>query len=203
MQDLSSRQYSDKGQRRLTDILDVAGILIAEHGLETFSVNKVAAEAGISLGNLQYYFPRKKDLFFAMLKRQLFPAEEMMIRAKSANGGSECNKQLLRDILALAMNMNARDDNCAVVWHWVTLSLYDDEAKAILDEWYPAYKQLVASAVACYNPALSKSRVDFLAVFITAALEGHALIWRSISKPNKLQRLQRNFISSIEKLVED
>ncbi|MFK7733555.1 MAG: GAF domain-containing protein [Pseudomonadales bacterium] len=48
-------------------ILKVASTLMATEGSASFSVRKVAREAGISIGHLQHYFPDKHSLLKALL----------------------------------------------------------------------------------------------------------------------------------------
>ena len=53
-----SKGYS-KGEQRINLILEAAELLLIDSGYHNFSMRKVATKAGISVGNLQYYFPSK------------------------------------------------------------------------------------------------------------------------------------------------
>lgn len=48
-------------------ILDAAYMLMATEGAPTFSVRKVARQAGVSLGHLQHYYPDKHSLLSAII----------------------------------------------------------------------------------------------------------------------------------------
>ena len=54
-----------------TKILAAARQLFREKGYHNVSMRAIAAELGISVGNLNYYFPRKADLANALLEEQM------------------------------------------------------------------------------------------------------------------------------------
>ena len=56
-----------KGERRIKIILEAAEQLLIDSGYHNFSMRKVATKAGVSVGNLQYYFPSKDKLLAAVL----------------------------------------------------------------------------------------------------------------------------------------
>lgn len=61
----------EKGRQSVDEILDAATALLAEEGYAELSTRKVAARAGMRPGNLQYYFPAKRDMVRALLDRYL------------------------------------------------------------------------------------------------------------------------------------
>lgn len=61
-----SKGYT-KGERRIKIILEAAEQLLIDSGYHNFSMRKVATKAGVSVGNLQYYFPSKDKLLEALL----------------------------------------------------------------------------------------------------------------------------------------
>jgi len=50
-------------------ILDMAVKLFNQHGSQSVSTNRIAAEMGISVGNLYYYFNNKEDVIRALYDR--------------------------------------------------------------------------------------------------------------------------------------
>ena len=48
--------------RRRTAILDAARHLFTQHGIDPVTTNQIAAEAGISPGNLYYWFRSKAEI---------------------------------------------------------------------------------------------------------------------------------------------
>ena len=67
-------------------ILDVAGQQFARHGFAKTSMRKVAAQAGIAVGNLYHYFPGKDDLFRALLSPVLTAFDTILQRYHGMQG---------------------------------------------------------------------------------------------------------------------
>ncbi|MEL0587399.1 MAG: hypothetical protein AAES65_21390 [Candidatus Thiodiazotropha sp. (ex. Lucinoma kazani)] len=133
----------------------------------------------------------------------MVPAAEHIQATISEQRGAGEDKQLLKDILEYAFDSNTSDQNCAVVWNSTAMSLYDMEARAMLNEWYVQFRQLVVQAVRLYNPKLSKKRIESVTLFITAAIEGHAMVWRyTVKNHNQLKRIKKEFIGHILHVVE-
>lgn len=65
---MTSQETKPKPERR---ILDAALDTIAEHKISGTRMRNIAKKAGMSQGNLHYYFPTKADLFRALLDDML------------------------------------------------------------------------------------------------------------------------------------
>ena len=65
--------------------LDAADALLSEHGLAAFTLEAVAARAGISKGGLLYHFPTKEALLSDLMRRCL--AEDPDPIVENAEGG--------------------------------------------------------------------------------------------------------------------
>lgn len=67
--------------RRRTEILDAARHLFAQHGIDPVTTNQIAAKAGISPGNLYYWFRSKTEIVRALFdewaERMRIPAEQV------------------------------------------------------------------------------------------------------------------------------
>jgi AcrR family transcriptional regulator len=66
---MTNRSHSAPGRRTRERILDATLALFNERGEAQVSTSQVAAEAGISAGNLHYHFRRKDELSIALLER--------------------------------------------------------------------------------------------------------------------------------------
>ncbi|HEX8628427.1 MAG TPA: TetR family transcriptional regulator [Catenuloplanes sp.] len=73
-------KLSDHEQRR-RQILEALLLIAATRGLHVASMRTVAAEAGVSVSTVQYYFHSKEQLLFAGLQ---YAAESMAARAVTA-----------------------------------------------------------------------------------------------------------------------
>jgi len=59
----------ERSERSRAQILDTALKLFAHHGYGATSVRDIAAEAGLSKGNVYHHFPDKESIFRALLDR--------------------------------------------------------------------------------------------------------------------------------------
>ena len=67
--DVSNRRVptQERGERRVTELLDAAASLLAEVGYEATTLTAVAERAGASIGALYQYFPNKEAIVRALL----------------------------------------------------------------------------------------------------------------------------------------
>jgi AcrR family transcriptional regulator len=196
----TGRQLTPKGIRRRSKILEIASQLLIEGGVESFSLSRTAELAGITLSNVQYYFPTKKDLLHAFLLSQIDPAEEMYF---SAEEGTEDGDQLLSKILEYGIELGTQDEPCAVVWTMCTTALSDDDMKGLADQWFGSYRDLLTRALLRQNPSLSKEQLKFLSLSIMYMVEGQALIWRHTTPgPRQRKVAQRALMADIMLLIE-
>lgn len=61
----------ERGRHRIEVILDVAEKLVAEHGIDAVSTNRIAAQAGISPGSLYQFFANKEAVVAGLAERCL------------------------------------------------------------------------------------------------------------------------------------
>src|SRR5271169_4586711 len=61
----------DIGSVRRQQIVDAAVAIITEQGLQNLSLSEIENRAGMSRGQLTYYFPAKEDILLAVFDRLL------------------------------------------------------------------------------------------------------------------------------------
>ncbi|MFP5023045.1 TetR/AcrR family transcriptional regulator [Pseudonocardia phyllosphaerae] len=83
---------------RRAEIADAALTLVARSGVEAVSLRAVAAEAGVSMGRVQHWFPGKDALLLHALERSHRRMEQRIEARAGAAGGSE------RDVLATILD---------------------------------------------------------------------------------------------------
>src|SRR6266481_782028 len=62
-------QRIDIGSIRRDQIVQAAVAIIAEQGLQNLSLSEIEKKAGMSRGQLTYYFPAKEDILLAVFDR--------------------------------------------------------------------------------------------------------------------------------------
>jgi AcrR family transcriptional regulator len=77
------RRPSEVGKRRREQIVEAAVAIIAERGLPELSLSAIEERAGMSRGQLTYYFPNKEDILLAVFDHML----EMMRQREQAGEG--------------------------------------------------------------------------------------------------------------------
>jgi AcrR family transcriptional regulator len=83
----------DVGLIRREQIVTAAVEIIARHGLPELSLSRIEQQAGMSRGQLTYYFPTKEDILLAVFDRLLqLMYERARERLDTANG--ECGSGL-------------------------------------------------------------------------------------------------------------
>src|SRR5438105_1959757 len=74
----------DVGQIRRQQIVEAAMAVIAEKGLPNLSLSEIETKAGMSRGQLTYYFPTKEAILLAVFDRVL---ELLSLRIGTPGGG--------------------------------------------------------------------------------------------------------------------
>jgi AcrR family transcriptional regulator len=77
------RRGVDVGKLRREQVVDAAVAIIAEQGLQELSLSAIEERAGMSRGQLTYYFPTKEAILLAVFDRLL---ELMHRRARGGDG---------------------------------------------------------------------------------------------------------------------
>jgi AcrR family transcriptional regulator len=82
-----ARRPGEIGKRRREQIIDAAVAIIDERGLQHLSLSAIEKKAGMSRGQLTYYFPAKEEILLAVFDRMI---ETMHRRAHEGNSSPGC-----------------------------------------------------------------------------------------------------------------
>jgi AcrR family transcriptional regulator len=78
----------DIGSLRREQIVEAAVACITERGLQNLSLSEIENRAGMSRGQLMYYFPTKEEILLAVFDRLLLLLYERIGEPESVDGGS-------------------------------------------------------------------------------------------------------------------
>lgn len=169
------RAKKKKGKQRAREILETASIILVEDGYGALTMRAVASAAGITMGNLQYYFPTKDDLWKALLMRTIVQFEQSQEEwLDEADKREDSQWPLMQAIdYLLADQKNTR--SCSLFWELWALSTHDAYSERVMRDIYELYISKVQNLILLANNELTKVRAGRLAVMIVSMIEGVSL----------------------------
>lgn len=161
-----------KGRSRAADVLDAAVAVLIDSGYANFSLRRVAEEAGLSLGNLQHYYPNKEILVGAMLDRVIEAYLQRFARIRASAQDPETE---FRELVAnVFLDLGTRRTTVFFPELW-SMANHDREVARHMERMYQRYREVLAGSIARLNPALDAQAVRRLALFVSASIEGHGM----------------------------
>lgn len=128
-------------------IVDGAITVIARDGLDALSIRRVAAEAGVAIGTVQYHYPTRAELVLAALQRT---AHRQQVRAMESPRYPTITSTLIARLARLLPHDDASREEAIV---WVALA-----AAAARDPLVgPHQRQLVKQTVAGIEALLDRA----------------------------------------------
>ena len=92
--EMDTHKRQKRQSHRKAGIVDAAGRLLVEKGLEKLSLTAIARAAGISKGTLYYYYPTKEALVFDIAKKHVADITDFIFDLM-ATGGEESRPEEL------------------------------------------------------------------------------------------------------------
>jgi AcrR family transcriptional regulator len=163
-----------KGELRLREIMRAARSVFQEDGYAAFSTRRVAARAGITQGNLQYYFPTRNELLRATLAaglRGLIARYSEIARRQGESPSRRCAELVER----IFQDINDPDLPRFLFEAWA-FAHHEPFAAELVDEMYSEYREIFASLLSQINPALAKEECDVRAFVLTAQASGMVIL---------------------------
>ena len=158
-----------QGVRTRNAIVEVARAILLEGGSLGFSLREVAARAGISISNVQYYFPTKPALLRAVVE----PVIDAYLGELKSAIDSDAPPQMTLDALAARALREAKSpESSALWWHFVSFALIDEECSRLLDDWYKALTCGIAQLIRAAYPECSAADSLHRAMLLIAVTDG-------------------------------
>lgn len=182
-----------KGTERVESILDAATDTLVEDGHAGLTLRRVAQRAGLSMGNLQYYFPAKQDVVRALLARYLEVASQR-VRSRVDEGGSAPVERLRRALEALLEDQES-PRHCQLFAELWALAARDAMVSDALAVFYVGFRAGIVELLREFTPGLAPARLERRAALVVAFLEGLSLFrgggaLRAASVPGLEQELR-------------
>ena len=166
----SGTATQEKGISRLISILNAAREVFIEAGYAALTMRKVAARAGISIGNLNYYYRTKEDLLRDLLEYVINDYLEEFARRRLIAGHSP-EKQLLAVLTFWIEDLGTPETTVFFPELWA-LGNHDPHIAELVDDLYAKARQPLNELIPQINPTLTKKEAEQIALYMCAAMEG-------------------------------
>jgi AcrR family transcriptional regulator len=165
----SERNLRAQGQRTRNAIIEVAKGLLLEGGSLEFTLREVAQRAGISISNLQYYFPTR----LAVLRAVVGPVVDAYLTELRRALDVDAPPRVMIDALITRALEDAKNaERTALWWHFVSLAAIDPECSQLLDEWYEEVTPGIAKFVRAVDPDCKPADSLHRATLLIAMADG-------------------------------
>jgi len=160
-----------KGEERIAGVLLAAEDLLTQRGAEGVSLRDVADRVGISVGNLQYYFPTRAALLDAMFERHTKIFEDELIARAAGVDDPRQRLELLIDYWLGVQHTRGQ----SFFWYLWATSAHDERARQIMDRVYGALPKQMGQWLREIHPALTRGESLRRAAAIASLIEGSGL----------------------------
>ena len=190
----------NKGQVRLASILEAGKGVLMQAGYARFTMRKVADRAGISIGNLSYYYGSKEDLLRDLVDYVINSYLAVFDQLRDAAGQSP-EKQLESILDYWIEDLGSPETTLFFPELW-TLANHDRHVAKLVDGLYARVRAPLIELTGLINPACPLPERQHLALFMCATMEG-LTIFAGNEKPwaPRRQHLKRMAIENFMQLI--
>jgi len=167
---------SEVAQIRREQILDAAETIIAGHGIQKLSLGRIEEEAGMSRGQLTYYFPAKESILLAVYDRML----RRLIRERLQSDGPkpmtghawDCFQHGLKKHLAPDWPSPGGKELLSLLFTFLAQMGHREDYRKRLSQWYSDWRSFIAADIvgSVPEPRIASPRV--LAAIVQALFHG-------------------------------
>jgi AcrR family transcriptional regulator len=182
------------GTETIEQILRAALNVLVEEGSTAFTLRRIAAECGMKVGNLSYYFPHKEDLVEELLEAILNGYSDMA--TEELRDVSPDPEEQLRCGIAFTLDdiRSKRTTNLfPELW---ALANHNAKIDRLVQDFYARAQEKIATSVKAVNASLTDEDCRTVALFISATIEGttifagHAKRWEPMMPEIKALAIQ-------------
>lgn len=162
-----------KGRAKVQEIIDVARRLFIEGGYAEMTMRQVAEQTGISLSNVQHYFPTRESLLQALLESVMEGYDPTYRNIETLDiSPRDRLEAVIRYLLA---DSKKADSEKLFVEIW-SLATRDPIGREIFDRMYSHHRANLARLIAAANPELGDAEVQLRAALVAMQIEGLMLL---------------------------
>jgi AcrR family transcriptional regulator len=185
---------SEVARRRRDEVMDAAEAIIAGQGIDQLSLAKIEERAGMSRGQLTYYFPTKESILLAVHERML----RRMIREFMASDGPkpmtgqawECFQKALRGHLGLSPvhSLERSKDLFSLLYTFLAQMGHREDYRNRLSEMSRTRQGMIAADIAQSVPEPRLFSPEIAACLLQGLL--HGLNVQLMVDPSAFDRLE-------------
>ncbi len=188
------------GTETIEQILRAALNVLVEEGSNAFTLRRIAAECGMKVGNLSYYFPHKENLVEELLEAILngysdMADEELRDASDDPEERLMCGIAFTLDDIRSKLTTNLFPE----LW---ALANHNEKVDRLVQDFYARAQERIALSVRAVNDTLTEEECRTVALFISATIEG-TTIFAGHAKPwePKMPEIKALAIQSLMHLV--
>jgi AcrR family transcriptional regulator len=192
-----------RGQEGFEQILRAALHLLVEQGSKALTLRRIAAECGMNVGNLNYYFKSKDELVRELLNAVISSYEDSFEAILHAPGAdAEARLENLVTLILTDITTKKTTRFFSELW---AMSNHDQFVQERMGELYDRARVSLNDLIAEINPSLPDAERETLALFISASMEGQAIFagyekpWRE-RMPWLMELARRSFVTLVRDL---
>lgn len=190
----NTRRDLPQATDRADEILNAAISIIVEEGYAALSIRSVAQRAGVGIGNLQHYFPTRTHLIAAALDRAFQHFERSAISWRT--GPELAPEERMAAAIDYILADQKRAESCLLFWELWALAAHDEQAAAVMTDFYATYVNTVADIICEIRPRLTRLRAQKAGALVASLLEG-ASLFRGFGKA------RRGYLSGFDQNLRD
>jgi AcrR family transcriptional regulator len=170
-----------KGETRRAEILDAAEQQLIRQGAEGLGLRSVARAIGISVGNLQYYFPTRADLLDALFERHTAEFSEELAALTDERASPRTQFEVLVDYWLGVQHTRGQ----SLFWHLWAISAHDASARTLMTRVYAILQDRICLWLTEIHPGVEHAEASARAAAIASIIEGSGLFVGYGRRPGK------------------
>ncbi|MEM9541680.1 MAG: TetR/AcrR family transcriptional regulator [Cyanobacteria bacterium P01_E01_bin.42] len=174
-----------------THIIQAAIALLKVHGIEGLTMRKVATQAEMSLGNLQYHFKDKTALMAGLAEHYFGECESLLDDYQHTPIDGTTEEKLRNLIFFLLDHVDCMSDMCRIFREIWALSTRDEDINIQLIDYYKVTMQKLSKLLILVS-GCEKAAND-MASLLMPYIEGYSIVFPALpqSKHDTMQILTK------------
>lgn len=194
-------ETTDKGFKRAREIIATARAILAAEGNAGLSMRAIATHMGVSLSNVQHYYPSRDALLEAVFSDMLQDYQAGMDRILSAKAKGTRTQQF-GTVIDYVLEEITKPEASAVMRELWALACRNSFAAAIADQFLTRSRKEFRNQVQALVPQLPKSECELRGALIAAQLQGLTLFLASNAPSHvSLKQLRQAACKSIVQMA--